>query len=119
MMRDDAVQIGPQAIDVRSAETFDPLRIPARPIVTAFSGLRALCARCGTRWIFRIFAYRFHRNFPCLPLRAGSCLSRMEGIYPGLVLNRSGELNFEMVLAEDESELELLEMRQPVTVSAD
>jgi hypothetical protein len=43
----------------------------------------------------------------------------MEGIYPGLVLNRSGELIIEMVLAEDESELELLEMRQPVTVSAD
>jgi len=49
VMRDDAVQVSPQTIDVGSSKAVDPLRILPVPFVAAFSGLRALFACGGAR----------------------------------------------------------------------
>jgi len=48
MMRNDAMQVGPQTVHVRRPKALDPLRIFTVPVVAAFS-LRALITRLGVR----------------------------------------------------------------------
>src|SRR5215207_8854847 len=60
MMRDYAVQLGPETIDVRSPQALHPFRIFS-PLVAALSRLRATIAALEVRSLFRIFAYGFHR----------------------------------------------------------
>jgi len=55
MMRHDAVQLGPETIDVRRSQALDPFRILS-PVVAALSRQRATITRLEVRCLFRIFA---------------------------------------------------------------
>jgi hypothetical protein len=59
-MRDDAMQLGPETIDVRRPQALDPFRLLS-PFVAALSRQRATITRLEGRCLFRIFAYGFHR----------------------------------------------------------
>jgi hypothetical protein len=59
MMRNYAVQLGPETIDVRRLQAFYPLRI-LYPVVAALSRERATFAWLEVHCLFRIFAYGFH-----------------------------------------------------------
>jgi len=59
MMRNYAVQLGPETIDVGRPQAFHPFRI-LYPVVAALSRERATFARLEVRCLFRIFAYGFH-----------------------------------------------------------
>ena len=60
-MRDYAVQVGPETIDVGSPQAIHPFRLLSLPFIAAFSRLRAISTRLEVRCLFRIFAYGFHR----------------------------------------------------------
>ena len=61
MMRNYAVQLGPETIDVGRPQAFHPFRMFSLPVVAAFSRGRATISRLEVRCLFRIFAYGFHR----------------------------------------------------------
>jgi hypothetical protein len=71
-MRNYAVQVGPETIDVRRPEAFHPFRILSVPVVAALPGHRALFARFEFRGFFRIFTYGFHRIVRVGPTSSGS-----------------------------------------------
>jgi hypothetical protein len=60
MMRDYAVQLGPETIDVGRPQAFHPFRLFSA-VVAALSRGRATICRLEVRCLFRIFAYGFHR----------------------------------------------------------
>src|ERR1051325_10470687 len=60
VMRDDAMEVGPETIDVRGPQTLDPFRVLSLPVLATFSGQRTVLAGRKVRCLFRIFTYRFH-----------------------------------------------------------
>ena len=60
MMRNYAVQVGPETIDVGRPQAVHPFRSFSLPVVAALSRRRAAITRLEVRCLFRIFAYGFH-----------------------------------------------------------
>jgi len=59
VMRNYAVQVGPETIDVGRPQAIHPFRMLSL-VVAAFSRQRAAITRLEVRFLFRIFAYGFH-----------------------------------------------------------
>jgi len=59
-MRNYAVQVGPETIDVGRPQAVHPFRSFSLPVVAALSRRRAAITRLEVRCLFRIFAYGFH-----------------------------------------------------------
>ena len=78
-MRDYAVQLGPETIDVRGPQTLDPFRIFSVPVIAALSRDWAIFARFEVRCFFRIFTYGFHRIVRVGPTSSGSFVTENLG----------------------------------------
>ena len=63
MMRNDAVEVGPEPVNIRGPETFNPARTLGRPLTAAVSGHRALFTRCEVVGFFWLVTSGFHRMF--------------------------------------------------------
>jgi len=78
-MRNYAVQVGPETIDVGGLQTLHPFRILSVPLVAALAGDGAIFARLEVRYLFRIFTYGFHRIVRVGPTSSGSFVTENLG----------------------------------------
>ena len=79
MIRNDAVQVGPETIDVRGFKTLHPFRILSVAVGAALSGDGAVFAGLEVRCLFRIFTYGFHRIVRVGPTSSGSFVTENLG----------------------------------------